>query len=200
VVSQGRATEIGDTHAGTRCVPQDACWFWGVTCHRKRAKFPRLQASLGEGGGVGDMAHGGAQHADGQGGHARRGFPALQGAWGRAQRGPLAAASPAARTRPPLPACVPDGTTAAERFAGRSPRRCVPRSGPQSTDPQLLSLRRNGWWASSPRRGWPMPCARPCPCRRPPCHPPAGGVWGVEAMWDLVWRPSSCERARPRLC
>jgi len=49
VVSQGRATEIGDTHAGTRCVPQDVCWFWGVTFHIKRAKFPRLQASLGEG-------------------------------------------------------------------------------------------------------------------------------------------------------
>jgi len=122
------------------------------------------------------------------------------GTWGRAQRGPLAAVSPAARTRPPLPAWVPDGTTAAERFAGRSPRRCVPRSWPQSADPQLLSLRRNGWWASSPRRGGPMPCARPCPCRRPPCHPPAGGVWGVEAMWERVWRPSSCERARPRLC
>src|SRR5712691_3462763 len=92
-IRQGRGTEIGDTHAGTRCVPQDVCWFWGVTFHIKRAKFPRLQASLGEGGGVGDMAYGGAQHADGQGGHARRGFPALQGAWGRAQRGPLAAAS-----------------------------------------------------------------------------------------------------------
>jgi len=98
----------------------------------------------------------------------------------------------------PLPAWVLTGRLRPSGLR-QKPRRCVPRSGlsrqtlsssppPQRMVGELTEER----VANAMRKALPV--------SQTPLSSSAGGVWGVEAMWERVWRPSSCERARPRLC